>query len=106
MATHKSARKRARQAIKRRARNRQQRSHVKSAVKASGAATAAGDAEAASQAVRSAESVLRRAASKGAIPKKRASRQISRLARSAHRASNYPGLRSAAPRCATASRPC
>ncbi len=88
MATHKSARKRARQAIKRRDRNRQQRSRVKSAVKGSRAAIAEGDGEAASLAVRRAESVLRRAASKGAIPKKRASRQISRLARSAHRASS------------------
>ncbi len=88
MATHKSARKRARQAVRRRARNRQQRSRVKSAVKASRVAIAGGDAEAASQAVRRAESVLRRAASKGAIPTKRASRQIGRLARSAHHASS------------------
>ena len=88
VATHKSARKRARQSVRRRTRNRLQRGRVKSAVKASRAAVAEGEPEAATLAVRQAESVLRRAASKGAIPKKRASRQISRLARAAHRASS------------------
>ncbi len=79
MATHKSAKKRARQDIKRAARNRHSRSQVKSAVKT--ARTALDSGEGAETAVRAAEGVLRRIASKGAIPKKRASRQVSRLAK-------------------------
>jgi small subunit ribosomal protein S20 len=82
LATHKSAEKRARQALRRRARNRQVRSHVRSAVKDARSAVAGGEAPQAQQAVRSAEGTLRRAASKGVIPKKRASRQVSRLAKS------------------------
>ena len=82
MAQHKSAKKRARQDLKRRARNRAAKSRVKSAVKAARAAVASGDADTSGAAVRKAESILRRAASKGVIPKKRVSRQVSRLARS------------------------
>lgn len=82
MATHKSAEKRARQALRRRARNRQVRSRVRSAVKDAHTAVASGAPEQAAQAVRAAEGTLRRAASKGVIPKKRASRQVARLARS------------------------
>lgn len=85
MAQHKSAKKRARQSLRRRARNRHVRSRVKRAVKQARTAIAEGDGPAAGGALRNAESVLRRAASKGAIPKKRASRQISRLARHAQR---------------------
>jgi small subunit ribosomal protein S20 len=48
-------------------------------------ATLASGGETAQSALRQAESVLRRAASRGVIPKKRASRQISRLAKSANR---------------------
>jgi small subunit ribosomal protein S20 len=85
VATHKSARKRARQSIRRRARNRHVRSSVKGAVKRVRGAFESDDAAEAQAAVRGAEGVLRRAASKGVIPKKRASRQISRLARRANR---------------------
>ncbi len=81
MATHKSARKRARQSIRRRARNRHVRSTVKGAVKSARGALESDDAAAAQTAVRTAEGALRRAASKGVIPRKRASRQIARLAR-------------------------
>jgi small subunit ribosomal protein S20 len=81
LATHKSAEKRARQALRRRARNRQVRSRVRSAVKAPRAAATAGQPEGLTASVRAAESLLRRAASKGVIPKKRASRLVSRLAR-------------------------
>lgn len=85
MAQHKSAGKRARQAEKRRERNRRVRSSVRTAVKrARSAAAGEGDPV---EAARLAESELRRAASKGVIPKTRASRQVSRLARAAHRAS-------------------
>lgn len=81
MANHKSAKKRARQDAKRTARNRHSRSRVKSAVKAARTALGSGDGAQADGAVRAAESVLRRVASKGVIPKKRASRQVSRLAK-------------------------
>jgi small subunit ribosomal protein S20 len=85
VANHKSARKRARQSEKRRVRNRDVRTRVKGAVKRANQAVDSGDAGAALEAVRKAESVLRRASSKGAIPAKRASRTIARLSRSAHR---------------------
>jgi len=85
LAQHKSARKRARQSIKRRARNRNIGSAVKTGVKAFHAAADAGDGEATTTSLRSAESLLRRAASKGVIPKKRASRRVSRLAKRANK---------------------
>jgi small subunit ribosomal protein S20 len=81
LATHKSAEKRARQALRRRARNRQVRSRVRSAVKRVRDAIASGRREGAVEALRAAEGVLRKAASKGVIPKRRASRQVARLAR-------------------------
>jgi len=82
VANHKSAKKRARQTLKRTARNRAVRTGAKSAIRNARAAVKAGDPETRDAAVKKAESVLRRAASKGVIPKKRASRQISRLAKS------------------------
>ena len=85
MANHKSAKKRARQTHKRTERNRSTRSRVKSAVKSARSALTAGDAGEAATALKTAEGVLRRAASKGAIPKKRASRSVSRLAKSQYR---------------------
>ncbi len=85
MANHKSAKKRARQTIKRTERNRHTRSRVKSAVKSARTALAEGDAGETATALKAAEGVLRRAASKGAIPKKRASRSVSRLAKSQNR---------------------
>jgi len=84
LAHHKSAKKRARQDQKRRARNRHVSSGLKTAVKAARNAIATGDGEAALQAVRSAESVIRKAASKGVLSKKQASRRVARLARAAH----------------------
>ena len=81
MATHKSAVKRARQALRRRARNRQVRSRLRSAVKAVRDAVATGKSDEAAQSLRLAEGILRKAASKGVIPKQRASRQVARLAR-------------------------
>lgn len=86
MAHHKSAKKRARQSPKRRARNQSARSGVKTAVKKVRGAVEAGDGEAARQALTRAESLIRRAASKGVIPAARANRQISRLARATHQA--------------------
>lgn len=84
MATHVSARKRARQADKRRIRNRNLRSRVRSTVKhVRGVIDAGGENTAAL--VRDAESTIRRAASKGVLTKKQASRKIARLARHAHK---------------------
>jgi small subunit ribosomal protein S20 len=77
VANHKSAKKRARQTEKRRARNRHVNSGVKTAVKALHQAPP----EEQAAALRRAESVIRRAASKGVISKKQASRRVSRLAK-------------------------
>jgi small subunit ribosomal protein S20 len=85
VANHKSAKKRARQTVKRTERNRHTRSQVKSAIKSARTALSAGDTGETATAVKAAEGVLRRAASKGAIPKKRASRSVSRLAKSQNR---------------------
>jgi len=87
LAQHKSAKKRARQSLKRRERNRSVVSRVKTGVKRFRAAADSGDVEAATTALRSAESLIRRAASKGVIPKARARRQVARLARRAHQVS-------------------
>jgi len=84
VANHKSAMKRARQAVGRRARNRHQRSRLRSAVRAARKAIAGDDADAATAAVRNAESLLRRAASSGLLHARTASRHVARLARAAH----------------------
>jgi small subunit ribosomal protein S20 len=86
MATHRSAEKRARQALRRRARNRKAKSQVRTLVKSVRAAIESGDGEGARQKLRGAERALRKAASAGAIKKTTASRSISRLAKSVHRA--------------------
>ena len=83
MATHVSSRKRARQEEKRRVRNRTIRSGVRSLVKNVRGVIEAGGAESAAL-VRKAESAIRRAASKGVLTKKQASRRVSRLTRRAH----------------------
>ena len=79
MATHKSAKKRARQDVKRRARNRHVLTGMRTAVKKFQATLESGDGDQSQVALRNAESLIRRAATKGVIPKQRASRQISRL---------------------------
>ncbi len=81
MAQHKSAKKRARQNIVRRTRNRTVRSRLKTAVKYARAALAGTDGDVARDALRSAEGEIRKAASKGVLTKKQASRRVSRLAR-------------------------
>ena len=78
MATHRSAEKRVRQSEKRRNRNRHVKGRVKTVVKAVRHALDEGQSDEATQRLRAAESELRRAASKGTIPKKRASRQVAR----------------------------
>jgi small subunit ribosomal protein S20 len=85
VANHKSAKKRARQALRRRDRNRHDRSEMRSAVKLVRTALEAGNAEAATGALKQAESKLRRASSKGLIHWKTASRRISRLTKATNR---------------------
>jgi small subunit ribosomal protein S20 len=85
VATHKSAEKRARQDARRRERNRNIRTRTRTVVKQVRADLEAGTGDAQAR-VREAESALRRAASKGVIPKRRASRLVSRLAKRAARA--------------------
>jgi small subunit ribosomal protein S20 len=85
LARHKSAQKRARQDVKRRERNRTVRSRTRSVVKTLRAELEAG-AAGLDEKLREAESALRKAATKGVIPKRRASRQVSRLAKAKNRA--------------------
>lgn len=85
MARHKSAQKRARQDVKRRERNRTIRTRTRGVVKALRSEIESGGAGLEAK-LRGAEGALRRAATKGVIPKRRASRQVSRLAKAANRA--------------------
>ncbi|MCD6389252.1 MAG: 30S ribosomal protein S20 [Desulfobulbaceae bacterium] len=79
MANHKSALKRNRQNVVRRARNRANKTKIKNAVKAVDAALEENSLDAAKAALQTAIPVIMRAASKGTIPKKTASRKVSRL---------------------------
>ncbi len=81
MANHKSALKRIRQSHKRQARNTNVRSRMRTIVKKFKLALAAGDADAGEK-LRAAEREIRKAATKGIIPARRASRTVSRLAKS------------------------
>ena len=85
MAQHKSAKKRARQNPRRRARNRHVASGVHTAVKAVHGALEGGDSLQTTTALRDAERSIRKAASKGVLSKKQASRTVSRLAKSVNR---------------------
>ena len=86
MANHASALKRERQSQKRRKQNRTATSSVKTAVRKAISAMAEKDGNMAQESVRAATAALNRAASKGVIPKKRASRKVSRLAKKANKA--------------------
>lgn len=81
MAHHKQALKRQRQSEKRHARNQSYKSRMKTTVKKALAAVESSDMKARAEAFRAAESEIRHVAQKGVIPKKRASRKVSRLAR-------------------------
>ena len=81
LATHQSALKRIRQSQKRQARNPNARSRMRTIVKSFKAALANGDSDSAEK-LRAAEREIRKAATKGLIPARRASRTISRLAKS------------------------
>ena len=79
MATHPSALKRDRQRQKREKRNRTHRTAARTKIREVLAAVASGDAKAAKAALAEATRLLDRAAGKGAVPKKRVSRKVSRL---------------------------
>ena len=85
MANHASAEKRNRQRIKRTARNRAAKSALRTSVKKARTVIKAGPADALT-ALKEAVSALDRAASKGTIPDRRASRMKSRLALALHKA--------------------
>ena len=85
MANHASAEKRNRQRIKRTARNRAVKSAVRTEVKKARAIIVAKPGDAA-QAILTAVSAVDRAASKGVVHRKAASRTKARLARALHKA--------------------
>ena len=93
MANTKSAVKRNRQALKRNARNIAVKSSVKNAIKAARAAIAAGDPAKVKLAISAASAALDKAATKGVLHSKNASRRIGRLA---HAASKKPVAAAAA----------
>jgi small subunit ribosomal protein S20 len=84
VANHPSAEKRNRQRIKRTARNRAVKSAVRTQLKDVRTALAAKDPKAAQEALALAVSALDKAAGKGAVPKKAASRKIGRMAAQVH----------------------
>jgi small subunit ribosomal protein S20 len=83
MANHPSAEKRNRQRIVRTERNRALKSALRTTVKKARAAVGAGNDKTAKPLIAAAESALARAASKGVIAKKSASRVTARLASAA-----------------------
>jgi small subunit ribosomal protein S20 len=85
VANHPSAEKRNRQRIKRTLRNRAIKSAVRTHVKSVRAAIAAKDPKAAAVALAEATVALDRAAGRGAVEKKAASRTVSRLATQVHK---------------------
>jgi small subunit ribosomal protein S20 len=84
MANHPSAEKRNRQRINRTLRNRAIKSAVRTHVKSVREAVAAKDPKTALTALTAATAALDKAAGKGAVPKKTASRTVSRLASAVH----------------------
>jgi small subunit ribosomal protein S20 len=87
VANHPSAEKRNRQRIKRTTRNRAVKSAVRTQIKDVRAAIDAKDAQAAKDALEQATKAIDKAAGKGVLPKKAASRKVSRLAAQVHRLS-------------------
>jgi small subunit ribosomal protein S20 len=93
LAHHPSAIKRNRQNAKRRSRNRTIKSGVKTQIKTLLASVEAGDVELTRLAMKMAQKLLMKAASKNVIRKQTASRQISRLARKQKSIQAGPALR-------------
>jgi small subunit ribosomal protein S20 len=85
LANHPSAEKRNRQRIKRTLRNRAVKSAVRTHMKTVRAAVEAKDLKAAKEALAQATVAIDRAASKGALAKRAASRKVSRLASQVHK---------------------
>ena len=85
MANHPSAEKRNRQRAKRTIRNRAVKSAVRTVVKSVRAAVAAKDPKAAKEALHKATVEIDRASSKGVLPRRAASRAVSRLASQVHK---------------------
>ncbi len=81
MANHKSAMKRARQNEIRRLRNKSLRTRTKNVIKEVRSISAEGAADAAMEKLNMAQSVIDKAAKKGAIHKRTAARKISRLSK-------------------------
>ena len=81
MASHKSALNRIRHSERRRKRNQHIRTQMRTMVKHCREAFETGDSTKATDAFKIAEREIRRAATKGVIPKQRADRSISRLAK-------------------------
>jgi small subunit ribosomal protein S20 len=88
VANHKSAEKRNRQNIVRRERNRSVRTQVRTETKKLHAAIGTGDETAVESQLRLATKQLNKAASKGVMKKKTASRRIGRLAKAANKLGN------------------
>jgi len=88
LANHKSAIKRTRQSEERRLRNKAHRTRVKSVVKVVRQALEEGKGDEAAKALALAAPVIGKAASKGVIHRRTASRKISRLARQVHASQN------------------
>ncbi|MFP4030460.1 MAG: 30S ribosomal protein S20 [Desulfococcaceae bacterium] len=86
MANHKSALKRARQNVVRRERNRANKTRVKTAVKKVRTDAATGAMDAIPGDLQAAQSILDKAAKKGAIHRRTAARKVARLMRLANRA--------------------
>jgi len=85
VASHKSALKRARQSEMRRLRNKAVKTRVKSAVKAVRQALEAGQKDEAAKALAQAVPIIDKAAGKGVLHSRNASRKISRLSQQVHR---------------------
>ncbi len=83
MANTHSAEKRHRQSLKRNERNTAVKSEVKTAIKKAREAISAGDAAKAKDALKAATSLLNKAASKGVLHARNASRRVARLAHNA-----------------------
>jgi small subunit ribosomal protein S20 len=84
VANHPSAEKRNRQREKRTLRNRSIKAAVRTQIKTVRTAIASKDPAAAAKALTEASVAIAKAASKGALPKKSASRKVSRLAHAVH----------------------
>jgi small subunit ribosomal protein S20 len=82
LADHKSAIKRHRQSLVRRERNRHVKVGMRTLIKRFRSAVSENDASAAAESFAAVEKAIRKAVTKGVVPKTRASRHISRLARS------------------------